>query len=399
MLSAIVVIVATVLTSFLLFSKKLKDSSFWRATMTPLASIMGSGFLVSAPLLANTVGNYAVLFMAILLLFAYGVGSVIRFNICHFEPVEQKKGPAQSIAFLSRMALSAAYFVSVTYYLQLLSAFLLQMFGIKEFSVVAPIITSCLLLVITGMGAWKGLSELEFLEKYTIALNLGMIGALLVALGIYNIELFFSGSWHLQEVSSEISLYDVRVLLGLLIVVQGFETSRYLGREHTSEERVASMRFAQLLSAGIYLVFLSLTTVLFQKGLDADVTAIIGMTAPVAAVLPLLLSISAMGSQFSAAVADTAGAGGLIEDLTRRKAPERYTYLLLLIATLALTWSTDVKQIIAYASRAFALYYSLQCAVALFLSYKESYSKGKKGLFLLLLLACLAVFFFGIPSE
>jgi len=54
----------------------------------------------------------------------------------------------------------------------------------------------------------------------------------------------------------------------------------------------------------------ALATVLFTDGLGSDVTAIISMTAPVAVVLPLLLSFAAIGSQFSAAVADTAGAGG-----------------------------------------------------------------------------------------
>ncbi len=39
--------------------------------MTPLASIMGSGFLVSAPLLAGTVGNLAVVCMGMLLVLAY----------------------------------------------------------------------------------------------------------------------------------------------------------------------------------------------------------------------------------------------------------------------------------------------------------------------------------------
>jgi hypothetical protein len=38
----------------------------------------------------------------------------------------------------------------------------------------------------------------------------------------------------------------------------------------------------------------------------------------------------------------------------------RYAYLLILIVTVALTWETDVNGIIAYASRAFAIFYMLQ---------------------------------------
>ena len=40
-------------------------SSSWRATVTPLASIMGSGFLVSAPLLAMAVGFSKLILAAI----------------------------------------------------------------------------------------------------------------------------------------------------------------------------------------------------------------------------------------------------------------------------------------------------------------------------------------------
>ena len=56
------------------------------------------------------------------------------------------------------------------------------------------------------------------------------------------------------------------------------------------------MRTAQLMSAGIYVTFIGLATVLFHSGLGSDVTAIISMTRPVAIVLPVLLSIAAIGS-------------------------------------------------------------------------------------------------------
>jgi hypothetical protein len=110
--------------------------------------------------------------------------------------------------------------------------------------------------------------------------------------------------------------------------------------------------------------------VLFHDGLGADVTAIISMTAPVAVVLPLLLSVAVIGSQFSAAVADNSVAGGLLEDITHHKVPVRYAYLLILLVTVALTWETDVNGIIAYASRAFALFYMLQCVVAFIVAWQ-----------------------------
>lgn len=401
MVSAVVVVTALLFAGYLAFSPRLKGSSYWKAMVTPLASIMGSGFLVSAPLLAGTVGNLAVFCMAVLLVLAYAVGGAIRFNIRHFEPIESRgNGPAQEIAFLSRIVLAGAYFISVTYYLQLLAAFLLNAVGVEN-QIAAHCVTSLLLLVIGCVGMWRGLGMLENLEKYTVALNLGMIGALLVALAIYNIRLWAEGTWKLPDVSTGVDFHGMRVLLGLLIVVQGFETSRYLGDEHSPEVRVATMRSAQLLSTAIYVLFVALATVLFRSDLGSDVTGIIRMTTPVAMVLPVLLSIAAIGSQFSAAVADSEGAGGLIEDITKHKTPIRYAYLLILAVTLLLTWETNVNEIIAYASRAFALYYTLQCVVACIVAWHLTdlpRRVQRMVTFAALAILCLLVFALGVPS-
>jgi hypothetical protein len=141
---------------------------------------------------------------------------------------------------------------------------------------------------------------------------------------------------------------------------------------------------------------------LFRSGTGADVTAIIGMVKPVAVVLPVLLVIAAIGSQFSAAVADNSGAGGLVEDLTHRKLPMRYVYLLIMLATLVLTWETNVNQIIAYASRAFALFYMLQCVVAFIVAWSRRDLPRRPlrlAAFAGLATACLLVFALGLPSE
>jgi hypothetical protein len=401
MLNIFIVFIALFLGGYLAFARRLKNSSKWKATVTPLASIMGSGFLVSAPLLAGIVGNLAVVCMALLLLLAFMVGGVIRFNIRYFEPIENRgHGPAQDVSVLSRVVLIGAYFISVTYYLELLAAFLLKALGVQS-QTMANGITTLLLLAIGGIGMWRGLKELEAVEKYAVALNLGMIGALLFGLAVYNVRLLLDGKWELPSISSVIDFHDLRVLLGLLIVVQGFETSRYLGDEHPAEQRIATMRTAQLVSTVIYLFFIGLATVLFHDGLGADVTAIIGMTKPVASMLPFLLAIAAIGSQFSAAVADNEGAGGLIEDTTERKLPVRYAYLLILLVTVLLTWSTNVNEIISYASRAFALYYTLQCVVAWFVA-RETKNISRRPLrmatFAFLASACFLVFVLGVPS-
>ncbi len=400
--SVLIIVVALMLASFLTFSRRLRGSSDWNATVTPLASIMGSGFLVSAPLLAGVVGYWAVVFMSGLLVLAFLVGSVIRFNIRHFEPIEhQGHGPAQSLAFTSRLMLALAYFISVSYYLQLLAAFVLNAFQIQNPGL-ANLITTSILLVIGGVGIIWGLGELEKVEKFAVGLNLGVVGALIFALLVHNGQLFDSGQWALPSVSPDLSVHSLRVVLGLLIVVQGFETSRYLGDAHPAEQRIKTMRRAQLISAGIYLVFIALATVLFREGLGSDVTAIIAMTAPVAAVLPMMLSVAAIGSQFSAAVADNAGAGGLLKDLSNNRLSMRQAYLMVMMVTIGLTWGSNVNQIIAYASRAFAIYYALQCAVALALTWRDhtiAHRLVRLPFFLMITLVCLGVAVFGLPSE
>jgi len=402
MLDAIIIAIALAVGGYLAFAPRLGNSSKWKATVTPLASIMGSGFLVCAPLLGGTVGNLALVCIGGLLVLAYGVGSAIRFNIRHFEPVENDgHHPAQSIAFLSRIVLAGAYFISVSYYLQLLAAFVGNAIG-NNSPLFAHIFCTVLLAVIGGIGIWRGLGMLERVEKYAVALNLGMIAALLVALAFHNIRLVAGGNWQLPDIATGIDFHDLRVLLGLLIVVQGFETSRYLGENHSAEERVATMRIAQLVSAAIYLVFIGLVTVLFKDGLKGKVTDIIELTRPVAVVLPFLIAVAAVGSQLSAAVADNEGAGGLVADITRNKISSRKAYALILAITVSITWLTNVNDIIAYASRAFALFYALQCCVALLVAWHSPKLAGRTrhlALFAALAVVCLLVFALGLPAE
>jgi hypothetical protein len=93
-------------------------------------------------------------------------------------------------------------------------------------------------------------------------------------------------------------------------------------------------------------------------------TAIIDLMAIVAPILPVLLIAAAISAQFSAAVADTGGSGGLIDEQTRGRVSARAGYAILVIMGLIFTWAMSVFEIISYASRAFALYYGLQAFIA-----------------------------------
>jgi hypothetical protein len=115
----------------------------------------------------------------------------------------------------------------------------------------------------------------------------------------------------------------------------------------------------------IYLIYSVLLSFVFIPGmLELSETAIIDLIAVVAPILPLLLIGAAISAQFSAAVADTGGSGGLIEELTGRRVSARAGYAILVVVGLVLTWAFSVFEIISYASRAFALYYALQALIA-----------------------------------
>lgn len=86
MLLNITAIVVTILVFLFLANKKLLHSVQWKATVTPLASIIGSGFLIIAPLLHSVLGKLALGGIMALSILAYAIGSVIRFNIRYAEP-------------------------------------------------------------------------------------------------------------------------------------------------------------------------------------------------------------------------------------------------------------------------------------------------------------------------
>lgn len=407
MASSIVVVLVAVAAAALLFSPKIQNARTWQATVTPLASIIGSGFLVSVPLLAGEVGNTAVFAMAGLIAIAYAVGATIRFNIRYAEPLFEKpvRGDdpkiAESLDKLSHLVLAFAYFISVTYYLVLLSNFLLNGIDIQN-PIIANWITTTILAGLGGLGLLKGLGMVERVEKYAVGVNLAIIAALLGGLVWHNGHALAVGDWQLGSDEKPFTLHSVQVLLGLLIVVQGFETSRFMGDEFDAETRIKTMRYAQWISTVVYLAFFLLMTLLFPLlGQDTGITAVIGLVGHVAIVLPVMLTIGAIASQFSASVADSVGCAGLIEEIADKRITLRHAYPLIALVAITITWNADVFRIITLASQAFALFYFAQAGVALAVLYDKRDLPNRTplmGLFTAVALFCLSVVLFGIPS-
>ena len=164
------------------------------------------------------------------------------------------------------------------------------------------------------------------------------------------------------------------------------------------------MRYAQWLSGAIYMAFflLAMAAVDDPRALNGNATGIIAVLEPAASSLVYLIVIGAVFAQLSAAVADSIGAGGLIEQVTGRRIDHHHAYPVIAVIGIALTWTLDVFAVITLASRAFALFYLLQCLVAAGVALKSP-DVRQRGLdaagFLALAAMALAVVLFGIPME
>lgn len=398
----LLVIAATLALLVVLMLPKLRAKPGWRAAITPLASIIGSGFLVIGPVLAHVAGRWAVEAMLGLCALAWLFGSAIRFNIAGLdrEPGTPHAAKAASDRFarwdrMSQLLLALAYFVSVAYYLNLLGAYLLKGFGVVD-PVLARTATSLLVVGLGGLGFLHGFKGIERVEVIAVSFKLAVIGGLLLALLQHRFGGFDPGSVPISDESD--GWTAMRVLLGCVLLVQGFETSRFLGHEYDARTRARSMRRAQLLSTGIYVAFIFLVLPLVPPG-GIDVgseTEIVDIVATVAMVLGPMLVLAAIASQLSAAVADMGGSGGLLTEVSGGRVSARMAYVAITAVVLVLTWTVDIFSIIAFASRAFAAYYAIQCGLAAWLaegrhSRRAWYSLGA--------LLALAVVVLGKPAE
>ncbi len=375
-MNALLPLTAVCVTATLLLPR-IRRSRGWRATVTPLASIIGSGFLVVVPLLGHLVGFYAPIAMLSVLVTAWLLGDAVRFNIRHAEPLlasstEPSAPTARRIERVSDASLGFAYLLSVTFYLRLLAAFALSPLA-GEHHLAEDTLCSALLILIGVGGYLRGLDWLERLEEYAVSTKLGVIAALIVGWTVHDLGAMSAVSWSQLRPRPMPPMDLARTLGGVLIVVQGFETSRYLGQRYDAALRIRSMRHAQWVSALVYLLFVTITIPSYPDlPHQVDETALVGLSRHIAPVLPPMLVLAALASQFSAAVADSVGAAGLFAQTvgTRLGLRERHGYLLVAATGVMLVWATDIFHIIAFASRAFALYYAVQCTLAAWIAWR-----------------------------
>lgn len=394
-------IVSVIVTGLLTFSKFARSDS-WRATVTPLASIIGSGFLICGPLLAREFGAAAILAMAALLAIAYAAGWVIRFNIRHVEDHLAAAPFSDPIAWAARVTqavLALAYAVSVAYYLKLLAEFSLKPIALAPASqpLVANIVVTVLIAGMTLLALGGNLRKVEHLAHGTVSIKIGIIAGLLVALG---------AAWLTTGMpdplpSARIGWASVPMLLGLIITVQGFETSRYLGHDYSQAVRVRTMRRAQWIASAIYLAFIALLTPFLSRAAATEgVAGILDVMEFIAPALGVFVLAGAVSSQLSAAVADSIGSGGLINEVSRRRIAVPLAFALAGLMAVAVVWLTDPFQVVALSSRAFALFYALQCGLAFAVSARHDMDNWRQRAgFVAIGLICLVAAAVGAPAE
>jgi hypothetical protein len=337
------------------------------ATVTPLASIFGSGFLIIIPILERELGALAAVGMAAVCLLAWMVGIAIRHNVAVAEPLTDADRLDRTTSRIDRasdLVIVVAYVISVALYLRILAVFVVGYVSTGS-GASERLLAVILVLVITAIGLVRGLAGLELLER----LALGSVLVLVLAIGATfagnDASQLLGGGLRLPPVPSPGLVSVLLVLGGIVITVQGFETVRYL--QHIDRRaRIAGCRLSQLISAIVYILIVALATPLMglgtRSGPDRGLLELVQRVAPV---LALLLVLCAVLSQFSAATADTEAGVGNLRVIGWAPLRGRRRYLLVGGAASVLAATLGTSEIIVVASRAFAAYYALQCTVAL----------------------------------
>lgn len=336
------------------------------ATVTPLASIFGSGFLIIVPVLERTLGSWSVFGVAAVCGLAWVAGTAIRHCVKVVEPQAAAGTLDRTTARLDRIAdavIVVAYVISVALYLRILAQYVFHLVG--SGSTVGERILACsVVAVIMTIGITRGFQGLDLLERIALIAVLVIVVVIVAVLLIHDVRTLGGG----LRIPPGPSVGVGRALLtlgGVVITVQGFETVRYLADQYDAPTRIRSSRIAQLVATAIYLALVVAATPVMGLGTAAGADAtLLNITGRVAPFLSVPLVVIAVLSQFSAATADTVAAEGNLRCLTAWMRSTR-AYLVSGIGAIVLAATVPTFTIVAVASRAFAAYYAIEAVVAM----------------------------------
>jgi hypothetical protein len=192
------------------------------------------------------------------------------------------------------------------------------------------------------------------LERWALRITGGLVLALVAGFSVFDWRAFSTNTvqWPIFPKQDFWTVFTV--LGGTLIVVQGFETSRYLGSEFDRDLRVWSCRSSQIVSTVIYLIFVATATPLMHfLGNQVEDNGLLVVAGKASAWLPIPLVFAAVLSQFSAAVADVVAAGGNVAESTHNHVDQQQAYVLICGIAVVLSFASTLT-ILSFASRAFA---------------------------------------------
>jgi hypothetical protein len=333
-----------------------------------------------------------------LCLLAILTGFAISYNINNYEPLIGKPDPLHRWNSFALWALVAASMVNVGYYAQLLMTLVWLPLGDLYSPGLVTATAAALLAILAVYGFAKGLWALNELGNKTTAFNLSAIVAVLVAFATFNVQQLVGGDLNWPHFNAPDDAEAFRKLLGLFVLVQGFESSRYIGAYFSAGTRTKTMRSAQYISSAVYVLFVAFSLILFDLvKAPANVTAIFEVSEQVSVFLPFLIMAAALGSQLSAIVNDTESRTEILAREAGDRLPRQWTFPLFLVPAILVVLLADVATVVALASRVFAAYYLLQALIAGRLAWRAE-RWGWVALFAGIGLAMAVVAVFGIPS-
>ncbi len=338
------------------------------AAVTPLASILGSGLLIIVPVLERTLGGLAVFGAIGVCALAWLIGTAVRHCVRVVEPMAEAGELDAVTRRVDRCAdavIVVAYVVSVALYLRIMAQYVVAYATGSDGQFEERIVACATVVLIIGIGVLRGFAGLDLLDRVSLVAVLILTTVLGVTLAVEDGRALLGDGLRLPPVPDTGLVNVLLVLGGIVITVQGFETVRYLGHEFGTETRVRASRVAQLVAASIYVGIVAVATPVMGIGTPAGAdNTLLDITGRVAPLLALPLALSAVLSQLSAAVADTAAADGNLRALSTWTHGPR-SYLAIGVAAILLAATVPTYTIVAVASRAFAAYYALQAVLAL----------------------------------
>ena len=291
-----------------------------RASVTPLASIFGSGFLIIVPILERTMGSLAVFGAIGVCALAWFVGTAIRHVVAVAEPLIEQNRLDRGTLRLERVGdvvIVIAYVISVALYVRIMAEYIVS-YGSDGSDVAERAIACGAIALIVAVGLARGFAGLDWVERLALAAVLLLTTVLGVAFVVSDLGQVFGNGLELPPIPGT-GLGDTLLILGgIVIAVQGFETVRYLGEEFDRPTRIWASRLAQVIAASIYIGFVVVATPLMGLGGGSADSTLLDITARVVPVLSLPVVVCATLSQFSAATADTVAAAGNLHTFPQR---------------------------------------------------------------------------------